>query len=514
MLSGKVNLLNDQRELYNCKNELLNQFYEQVAPYDFYRYIFPVGTFERKGHFEDNKPNAIAVSINKGYNENGIAVEVKGNGKGKRYTITDGLEELSELSVSEFTIMSPISYFGKSRTGRNARYLYALVFDLDGVGMPQLRDVLHQMDIGILPKATFVVNSGTGLHLYYVLDEPVPMYPQNQLYMKELKYALTRQIWNRFTSTIAEPQMQGIMQGFRVIGTCTKLGTDFPVVAFAFGGRVSLDELLPFIPDSNGERQHVKSIMSKSRLSIEEAKEKYSEWYQKRIVNKERRGRWIVKRDLYEWWLKRIRDEIKVGHRFYGIMTLAIYAKKCCVPFEELEKDAFSLLDLYDDMSIEDINRFTEDDIQCALEMYNEDYVTFPRDDISKLSGLHIEKNKRNGRKQAEHIKIMNFVRDEINCNKTWRNGNGRKSKKGIILDYLRENPSVTKKAAIARAVGVDRKTVIKYYDEIINELQQERLRAERIARHEADGNISVKVTPSQELSDYIVNKLMRKNNS
>ncbi|EJX00179.1 hypothetical protein EVA_11716, partial [gut metagenome] len=34
--------------------------------------------------------------------------------------------------------MSPISYFGLRRCGKNARYLYALVFDLDGVGMPQL----------------------------------------------------------------------------------------------------------------------------------------------------------------------------------------------------------------------------------------------------------------------------------------------------------------------------------------------------------------------------------------
>ena len=66
-----------------------------------------------------------------------------------------------------------------------------------------------KMDKDILPKATFVVNSGTGLHLYYVLDEPVPMYPQNQLYMKELKYALTRQIWNRFTSSEL-PQNVGI----------------------------------------------------------------------------------------------------------------------------------------------------------------------------------------------------------------------------------------------------------------------------------------------------------------
>ena len=38
----------------------------------------------------------------------------------------------------------------------------ALVFDLDGVGMPQLRDTLHQMNNDILPQATFVVNSGRG----------------------------------------------------------------------------------------------------------------------------------------------------------------------------------------------------------------------------------------------------------------------------------------------------------------------------------------------------------------
>jgi len=39
-------------------------------------------------------------------------------------------------------------------------------------------------------------------------------------------------------------------------------------------------------------------------------------------------------------------------------------------------------------MSVEDINRFTKDDIVCALEMFNEDYVTFPRDDIAKIQIL------------------------------------------------------------------------------------------------------------------------------
>ena len=61
-------------------------------------------------------------------------------------------------------------------------------------------------------------------------------------------------------------------------------------------------------------------------------------------------------------------------------------------------------------MSVEDINRFTKDDIVCALEMFNEDYVTFPRDDIAKISGLTMPVNKRNWRKQAEHLRRARAV--------------------------------------------------------------------------------------------------------
>ena len=132
--------------------------------------------------------------------------------------------------------------------------------------MPQLRDTLHQMNNDILPQATFVVNSGTGLHLYYVLQEPIPMYPYNQKCLKELKYSLTRQIWNRYTSTIKEPQVQGILQGFRVVGSGSKLGREYPVTAYRLGGRVTLEELLEFIPDSNGEQQQLLGLMRKGRL--------------------------------------------------------------------------------------------------------------------------------------------------------------------------------------------------------------------------------------------------------
>ena len=482
--------------LYKEKNAHLEQFLEQVSPFEFYREIFPEGSFERKGHYEDKKPNGIAVSLpGKGGSVNGIALGIEGDGKARRYIITDDLKMLEELMDTDFTIMAPISYYGKKRSGKFARFLYALVFDIDGVGMPQLRDVLHQMNKDILPKATFVVNSGTGLHLYYVLSEPVPMYPQNQHYLKELKYSLTRQIWNRYTSSIKQPQMQGLMQGFRVVGSGTKLGKGYPVVAFQFGGRVELDDLLEYIPASNGERQKLQGILKKSSMPLAVAKEKYPDWYERRIVKGERRGRWTVKRDLYDWWLRRIQDEIRVGHRYHGIMTLAIYAKKCGIEEEELRQDAYSLLLPYDEMSIEEVNRFTREDVEAALSMFNEDYVTFPRDDIARLSGMSMPVNKRNWRKRKEHIQVMNTMKalkkqlgEAVPVGRPQGSGTAQER----VYQWRQQHPE-GRKADCHRETGLDPKTIRKWWDCPLPPLRFE------------SGHITVPVEPSKMTSDFLV---------
>jgi len=68
-----------------------------------------------------------------------------------------------------------------------------------------------------------------------------------------------------------------------------------------------------------------------------------------------------------------------------------------------------------------------------------------------------------------------------------------------------------TSENGIETAHGIfNRNTVIKYYDEIVAELQQERLRAERLEQLERDGHIAVKITPSQKLSDYILGELKK----
>ena len=83
----------------------------------------------------------------------------------------------------------------------------------------------------------------------------------------------------------------------------------------------------------------------------------------------------------------------------------------CRLPFSRVSMGLICLCVLSDTMSVEDINRFTRDDIVCALEMFNEDYVTFPRDDIAKLSGMTMPVNKRNWRKRSDHVRVMNTMK-------------------------------------------------------------------------------------------------------
>lgn len=290
------------KQLFKMKNEWLEQFYEEVKPRDFYRAVFPEGSFEREGHPEDEKCN-------------GVLTVIEGE-KARNYIVFDELNMVDEVKGKEFAIMSPVGYSGRNRTAKNARWLYGIAIDLDGVEMEQLRDVFYQMKNEFLPQCTYCINSGHGLHLYYLFEKPVPLYRHLQDQLREFKYELTRKIWNRYTSTYKERdqvQYQGIFQGFRMVGTQSKLGKRYLVTAFETGERVTVEYLNDFLMD---ESKAVTDFKYKSDMSLAEAKKKYPEWYEKRIVRGEKKGRWHIKRDLYDWWLRKIQGgEVSVGHR-------------------------------------------------------------------------------------------------------------------------------------------------------------------------------------------------------
>ena len=447
------------KQLFKMKMEWLGQFFEKVSPKDFYRAIFPVGSFEREGHPEDEKVNGILTIID--------------GEKATNRIVFDELGILNEVKGKEFVIMSPVGYCGKNRTAKNARWLFGLAFDLDGVRMEQIRDVFFQMKNGILPQCTYCVNSGHGLHLYYLFEKPVPLYKHLQDKLREFKYELTSKIWNPYTSTYTERkdvQYQGIFQGFRMPGTQSKLGKRYIVTAFETGKRVTVEYLNQFLMDKS---KAVTDFHYKSDLTLAEAKKKYPEWYERRIVRKESKGRWHIKKDLYNWWLRQIQSgKVTVGHRYWCLAVLATYGVKCDIPKDDVLADAMRLLPQLDAISDDAHNHFTMRDVLDAMNLYQESYVRYSRAEVERVSGIVVPPNKRNGRIQAVHMATMRAIQNVIDPDGTWRNKDGRPkgsgTKKEIVQEWRKAHPD-GKKAECIRDTGLSKPTVYRWWEPILS---------------------------------------------
>lgn len=153
---------------------------------------------------------------------------------------------------------------------------------------------------------------------------------------------------------------------------------------------------------------------SETTKQLTQAKKKYPEWYERRIVQGLPKGSWTASPAVYEWWIRTLSTGAEQGHRYWCIMALAAYAKKCGISRDNLEEDAYGLIPLLNSKG----DAFTEDDVLAALEAYNDSYITYPIDAISLRTGIPIQKNKRNGRKQALHLRLARpagifFVRNE-----------------------------------------------------------------------------------------------------
>lgn len=466
----------------NTMTEWLSQFFDEVEPKEFYREIFPEGSFQKKGEFRESESddwiyNGIMVSVAKEKRDDGSQ-------KVKKYIVTDDLDVIDEVGkTDDFCLMSPISYVGKNRTADRARFLYAFAVDLDRLKMKGddpigLRTLWnnHIETADRIPKPTFIVSSGTGLHLYYVLTDPVAMFQDTSKRLQDLKRDLTSLIWHDSIvdiESVKDIQQEGIYQGFRVPGTITKKGDR--TRAFLTGERITIGELLRYTEGFRKSRERLEEsqFVKKKSLTLAKAKELYPDWYQRRIKDKEPKGSWHVSRNVYEWWKEEIRKGAVVGHRYYCMMMLAVYARKCSmydpkhnpdpVTKEDLERDAFGLLDHMESLTNDEDNHFTTGDVLDALEAFNEKWITYPRNSVEFKSGIRIKANKRNGRKQKDHIKLMNYVRDEINQNTDWREGNGRKPKKDIVEEWLLRNPDGTKADCI-RETGLSKPTVYKWW--------------------------------------------------
>lgn len=452
-LKQDLKLLKERRNIMALEEIIKAHGGIEVPAIELYRDMFKIGEHMLQSNSK-NIRDMVANPL--------IYMKNHAESKGQyRILFEDELEKvLDEASTFDFAITNGLTYFGRKNVQKHASKMFAMIFDLDGVGDQEAKNLfsgIEAYEYHIYPMPNYMVISGHGLHLYYLFDWEIPLYPNIKIQLKNFKYGLTRCIWNRNTSKIDPPQYQGINQGFRIAGGKTKI-EGYKSKVFKLNEHPwTLNQLNEFVPERF--RIDEKAIFRETKLSLEEAKRRYPDWYQRRVIDKMPKRTWRCKEALYEWWLNRIKAEARFGHRYFCVMMLAIYAMKCGISKERLEADAYALEETM--TSLKPDEPFTKADIKSALECYDEDYLTFPIKDISQLTTIPITKNKRNGRTQGQHMEVMRAIQNVVNPD--WRNKEGRPTKKHIILEWQEKNPMGTKYQCI-KETGLDKKTVYKWW--------------------------------------------------
>ena len=424
---------------YKAKhNLLLERGFEEVAPMVFYRDLFPEGSLQKKGERHCGKGNMIVTQVR----------EKEDTEKSRQWVATDDLKMVEKSIGDKFGLIGPLSYFGKKNLKGNAHELFAITVDLDYVHEQQLKNLLKQFDRGIQLTPTYLVNSGRGLHLYYFLKEPVPLYRNLEKMLSSLKQALTDRLWNDTSSLKGNKQdidKAGIYQNFRSVGSQSKIGEDFPVRAYKVcDRRYSLEDIRDSIPYCKIQVEQVHQApefqVREKGVPLEKAKELWPDWYEERIVKGIPSGKkWLVKRDLYEWWKRMIVSDVRAGGRYYSIYALACYGRKCNIPTSEIRKDAWDLYDLLESRTDDELNHFKKSDVIAALkQLYEPKAYRCTREFIADNCKVIIPEGNRNHRKRKEHLHA-----DQ------WKNEKGRptinvcKQNRELALQYMRENGEI-----------------------------------------------------------------------
>lgn len=472
----------------DCYDYLDSQFL-RVDGYEFYRELFPNNENFGEHHTDFSHPNAVYL-----YRDE----QDEGKSLRRRKMCNDTWEQdyMEFVERNSLALCSGLVYRRKENRLENAQRMHALIFDLDGVGLEELQSLFLRFGgeperLRRLPMPTFLVLSGTGLHVYYVFQQPVDLYPNIKIQLKSLKYDLTFRMWEyKGTSQIESIQYQSINQCFRMVGSINeKYNTE--LVAFRTGERVTLDYLNAYAKPEN--RVDINKPFRPSKMTRAEAQEVYPEWYERVVVKGEKgRKRWDIAVKvhgddpyaLYHWWMRHV-AEVKGGHRYFFMMCLAIYAYKCGVPKQQLRQD---MEQVFEDLQmVKHENVLTGDDVKSALEAYDKEYYNFTITDIEALAGVRIERNKRNGRKQELHLRLargqLAILKDAGECSQGRLLGSG--TAQLTVYEWRQENPEGTK-SRCKRETGLSYPTIRKWWDTVPEE------------------NVTVEIHPSQILSGFL----------
>jgi len=409
------------KEQYEEKNMVLKEFGEEVSSWQMYEDIFndldqilPIVFID-----EEEQKHIVPMSI---------------------------YEAIEQSKDRNDVLMGGSSYFNNWISKATAQDVYTFIIDMDNVYSGTLLNALRQdwatANKEKLPKPTYIVNSGTGLHLYFVLSDPIPNYKCSTENIDRLYRALAIQQTTK--RVYLKKQVQWFGQDFRMGGGLNKY--EWRNTCFKIGDKWDIDDLGKEVglKDTHfiryGEKRTASTKISNKRS------------------RKEKREGWRSNRAFYDYSLRNCHEKTKEGNRYTSMCALTTIAWKCNVSKEELQADLLGLLPDYNKGATRQIK---EREIYSALKMYNSKAMLTQRTSLENWQGWEYKPIKRNGRKRADHIIVMNKMKEvkkllgeEIN--------EGRPSKEELVKEYVKLHPDENV-SMISRSLGISRTTVYKY---------------------------------------------------
>ena len=118
-------------ENYRGCYEYLSAQYPEVGGYEFYKELFPDNENSGERHTDFSHPNAVYL-----YRDE--QSEDKKLRRRKMYNDTWEQDYMEFVEGNSLTLCSGLAYRRKENRLENAQRMYALIFDLDGVGLAEL----------------------------------------------------------------------------------------------------------------------------------------------------------------------------------------------------------------------------------------------------------------------------------------------------------------------------------------------------------------------------------------
>jgi len=414
-----------EREYYR-KNDILSVLGESNSPYGFYEDLF--------GDLSVTVPYVVSEGVN------------------DKHLLGGTLDTIIDFASLRNDVYLPSCTFFKDwYAKKNARSVYGFCIDCDSVYSDTLRDAFQNgwdrnSNSCLFP--TYIINSGTGLHLYFILSRPVPCYSKQLDKITNVYRTLAA----KETSTFFIGQKTQILwfgQSFRVVGSRTK--DDFTTRAFKVGHTYTIEDIAIYYDLDYKFEYQGEFIEKKEKPKTNNIRRKYTKEHS-----------FKTNRAFYDYTLREAKHRTIEGQRYLTMCALTVIGYKCGIDRNSIESDLRSLLPIFNDKATKPIK---DREITSALKMYNEKAVLTRRESLEAWLGWKYEpkvKRRKHPLKQEEHLALARQRKDEMRAEGTLGK-EGRPSKEQEVVRYIEQYPEA-KKSEVAKALGVSRPTIDKYW--------------------------------------------------